>query len=145
MKLKIPSSTEELFTVREFIAEAARSFGFEDESIGKIALAVDEACTNIIKHAYSYERDKEIEITVNPNNDKFEIVIVDYGKSFNPKLIKIPDMSEYRTKYRKGGLGMYLMYSLMDKIEYKKLDHRNEVHLIKYLSRKDFISNNLKK
>jgi serine/threonine-protein kinase RsbW len=132
--LKIQSQTEKLNLVREFISDAARKFGFDDESVNKIALAVDEACTNIIKHAYEFAPNREIELTVTTNDGKFEIVITDRGKSFDPQTIKVPDMHEYLTHYRKGGLGMHLMRSLMDKIEYKTYPaKKNEVRLIKYL------------
>jgi len=143
MKLKINSSTERLHKVREFVSDAARKFGFEDESISKIALAVDEACTNIIKHAYGYSPDQEIEITIRTKNSEFEIVISDNGKSFDPSTVKLPDLRDYRTKYRKGGLGMYLIYSLMDEVNYNRSrDNRNEVHLVKHLRYKLTGNNN---
>ncbi len=134
LHLKIPSQTEKLFTVRTFIAEAAIMFGFDEESLNKISIAVDEACTNIIKHSYNYAPDKEIEVIVEMYNDKFEVVIIHNGKSFDADLIKSPDMKEYLSQYRHGGLGMHLMRSLMDKVEYKNLsDKRSEVRLIKVL------------
>jgi serine/threonine-protein kinase RsbW len=54
--LTIESRTERLIEVRDFVSTAAREFGFTDEEVSKIALAIDEACTNIIKHAYSISR-----------------------------------------------------------------------------------------
>ena len=137
LHLKIPSQTDKLFAVRTFVADAAQTFGFDEESMNKISIAVDEACTNIIKHSYEFDRNKEIEITVIMNGTRFEIVIAHKGKSFNPEAIKSPDMKEYLSHFRKGGLGMHLMRSLMDEVEYKVLqDSRNEVHLIKFLPKK---------
>src|SRR5690242_3750721 len=137
LHLKIPSQTDKLFAVRTFVADAAQTFGFDEEAMNKISIAVDEACTNIIKHSYEFDRTKEIEITVIMNGTRFEIVIAHKGKSFNPEAIKAPDMKEYLSHFRKGGLGMHLMRSLMDEVEYKVLqDSRNEVHLIKFLPKK---------
>ncbi|HEV8538848.1 MAG TPA: ATP-binding protein, partial [Bacteroidota bacterium] len=62
--LIIPSRTEKLLTVRNFVAEAAHAFGFDEESMNKISIAVDEACTNIIKHAYDFASNRQIEITI---------------------------------------------------------------------------------
>lgn len=132
--LTIESRTEKLSIVREFISKAAREFGFDEESIGKIALAVDEACTNIIKHAYHFATDKPISIRVNQNNGTFEVIIRDEGHPFNPDDIHLPDMKEYLKSYKRGGLGVYLMKSLMDKVEYKPSPNGNEVRLVKYLS-----------
>jgi serine/threonine-protein kinase RsbW len=131
----IPSKTESLHEVREFISEAAQRHGFSDEETSKIVLAVDEACTNIIKHAYQGNPDKEIQITVHAGNGVFEVLIEDEGRSFDSLAIKPPDLKQHLTQYRRGGLGVYLMKTLMDEVEYtlgpgKK---KNIVRLTKYL------------
>lgn len=134
MELKIQSQTEKLIFVREFVSEAARKFGFDDEAVSKIALAVDEACTNVIKHSYDYAPNKEIEIMIRTKDTTFEVVIIHQGKSFDPAAVKPPDMKEYLSHYRRGGLGMHLMRSLMDGVEYRtSKDRKSEVHLVKRL------------
>ncbi|MDL1894499.1 ATP-binding protein [Sphingobacteriales bacterium CHB3] len=134
--LKIESKTEQLITVRNFVSQAAYASGFNDEDVSKIALAVDEACTNVIKHAYQYDAKKKITITVGDSNGNFEVSIVDSGKQFDPKRIKQPDMKEYLSSYRRGGLGVYLMKSLTDTVEYDiEPGKRNQVRLIKQLPR----------
>ncbi|MDI6779376.1 MAG: ATP-binding protein [Bacteroidota bacterium] len=133
LKLKICSKTESLVEVRNFVSEAALNFGFDEETANKIVLAVDEACTNIIKHAYKYVPDKIIEIEVRPNSEKFEVKLTDYGISFDPRVVKTPNIKSSIMKYRKGGLGMYLMKSLVDKVEYNmNQNRRNTVRIIKY-------------
>ena len=134
--ISIESKTERLISVREFVSDAAREFGFDDEEVSKIALAVDEACTNIIKHAYKFDPTKKITVTVKPGTRALEIAITDNGKQFNPADLQAPDMKEYLSHYRRGGLGVYLMKSLMDKVEYDITPGiKNEVRLIKYLHR----------
>ena len=135
--LTIKSRTEKLALVREFVSDFARRFGFDDESVNKIALAVDEACTNIIKHSYKFASDKDITINIVTGEKAFEVMISDQGISFDPDAVKLPNMKEYLTEYRRGGLGMYLMRSLMDRVEYTAYPGpRNEVRLIKYLPAK---------
>jgi len=131
--LRIPSQTEKLVLAREFVANAARVFGFAEDDVNNIALAVDEACTNIIKHAYHYATDKEIDIIISMKRPEFEIVIQDAGNHFDPTRVPVPDMKEYISHYKRGGLGMYLMKKLMDKVEYTKQPRKNTVRLIKYL------------
>jgi serine/threonine-protein kinase RsbW len=132
--IRIESRTERLIAVREFISEAARSFGFADEEVSKIALAVDEACTNVIKHAYKFDPTKTLTIKVKPHEKEFEVVISDHGNHFDPDAIKLPNMKEYLTHFRHGGLGVYLMKSLMDRVEYNiQPGKKNEVRLVKYL------------
>jgi serine/threonine-protein kinase RsbW len=134
--IHIESRTERLSAVREFVSGAARSFGFSDEEVGKIALAVDEACTNIIKHAYKFDPNKDIAVTVKAGNGSFEVRISDKGVMFDPEAIRPPDMREYLSHYRRGGLGIHLMRSLMDVVEYNNAPGKNnEVRLVKYLHR----------
>jgi len=134
--LEIESRTERLIAVREFVSSAAREFGFGDEEISKIALAVDEACTNIIKHAYKYDPGKSITVTVRGRHASFEVCVSDTGRGFNPNGVPSPDMKEYLAHYRRGGLGMYLMRSLMDNVEYNiQPGMQNEVRLTKILHR----------
>jgi serine/threonine-protein kinase RsbW len=134
--IHIESRTDRLIAVREFVSEAARSFGFNDEDISKIALAVDEACTNIIKHAYKFDPSRDIAVSIRGSNQSFQVIIQDSGLQFNPANVQTPDMREYMKHYRRGGLGMHLMKSLMDKVEYQIQPGKvNEVRLTKYLSR----------
>lgn len=120
--------------VRDFIADAAKNFGFDEENINKIIMAVDEACTNIIKHAYESKPGLPIDITVDAEDKKFSVIIKDKGKHFSPEKVTPPDMKEYLHKYKVGGLGIYLMKTLMDEIKYNiQPGVQNEVKLVKYL------------
>jgi serine/threonine-protein kinase RsbW len=138
---KVLSRTDHLLEVREFVSDAARQFGFHEEDVANIVLAVDEACTNIIKHSYQYAPDKEIEIAITRNNGTFEVKIKDHGKSFNPGSLRAPDLKRNLSEHRRGGLGVYLMRKLMDKVEYSfEPGETNEVSLVKYLPKKSLPS-----
>ena len=132
--IEVESRTERLIEVRDFVSARARAFGFGDEDISKIALAVDEACTNVIKHAYRFDPTKIIRVSCSGRNGEFAIIIKDDGVRFDPTQVQPPDMKEYLSHYRRGGLGMYLMKSLMDRVEYAIAEGKaNEVRLIKNL------------
>ncbi len=132
---RILSRTDNLLEVREFVGSAARTFGFSEEDVANIVLAVDEACTNIIKHAYEYAKDKEIEISLFLSNRSLEVRIYDNGRSFDPSTLRPPELKEHMGHQRRGGLGVYLMKRLMDKVEYHfNPGKRNEVCLTKYRS-----------
>jgi serine/threonine-protein kinase RsbW len=134
--LQVESRTEQLVSVRDFIADAARAFGFSDEEVGKITLAADEACTNVIKHAYKYDPTKLIHVVIESDDGRFDVIIRDSGVHFDPRNLAPPDMKEYLSHFRRGGLGVHLMKTLMDKVEYTgNPEHVNEVRLTKYLSR----------
>ena len=73
---------------------------------------------------------------------KFSIVITDKGEGFNFQEIDIPQMEEYLAELRVGGLGIYLMKTLMDEVDYKKTNSKNQVRMVKYLFGKDKKSKN---
>lgn len=134
-ELVVKSSTDNLAAVRRFVENSARESGFSDEVANKISLAVDEACTNVIKHAYKYSPDNNISILTKLENSKFIISITDSGHNFNPQLVPEPDLKKYIKQHKVGGLGMYLMKKLMDEVKYNTLSgNQNQVVLIKYLT-----------
>ncbi len=138
--LEIESRTDNLERARLFVAGIARRFRFNEEDVAKIELAVDEACTNIMKHAYKFNPARSIKILVTLENSQSEkqrlvVNIRDTGMSFNPKEYHGPDMNEYFKKYRVGGLRIMIMKKLMDEVRYNIQPGKpNEVTLVKYLS-----------
>jgi serine/threonine-protein kinase RsbW len=134
-KLEIKSRTENLAEIREFIYSGAIEAGFTKEAIDNIILAVDEACTNIIKHAYKYIPDGKIILSLKTDKKTFTIDIIDYGNSFEPGLIPNPDLQKYFDEKRVGGLGMYLMKALMDDVRYTSVPGKfNQVSLSKNIN-----------
>lgn len=134
-KLVIKSRTENLSEIRDFISSAAYIAGFTKETTDNIILAVDEACTNIIKHAYQYFPAGEIILILKTDKNTFTIEITDHGKSFEPGLIPNPDLKKYLDQRRVGGLGMYLMKTLMDEVKYKTVPGKsNTVFLSKHIN-----------
>lgn len=133
-KLTVKSKTENLSEIREFVSNAAKDFGFNQSAIENIILAVDEACTNIIKHAYKYNAEGEIKITIKFKGEKFSIEIRDYGNTFDANTIPPPDLKKYYEQHRVGGLGMFLMKKLMDEVQYDSVPGKyNKVCLSKKL------------
>ncbi len=132
-QLKLPSRTENLEIIREFVARIAQKAGFDDEDVAKIELAVDEACTNVVKHAYEGGSDKPIDVVVKLDYSKLTVIVTDQGKGFNPESVEVPDIKEYLAELRVGGLGIYLIRTLMDEVKYDiRPGVRNQVKMVKY-------------
>jgi len=138
-KLRIPSQTDNLELIRGFIGKVAEKVGFNEDEVGKIELACDEACTNVIKHAYAEkDTDKALDIVIKIDYQKFTVIVTDHGKGFDPKSIKMPDLNEYLAELKVGGLGIYLMRTLMDKVDYNiQPGVRNQVKMVKYFINKE--------
>ncbi len=134
-RLRFPSRTDNLEVVRDFVHRLALRAGFVEEGADQISLAVDEACTNVIKHAHQYNSRRMIDLAVNYDNKRFEIIITDKGRGFDVKSLKKPDLSKYIHEAKMGGLGIHLMKTLMDEVNYTfNPGIKNQVSLIKYIN-----------
>src|SRR5512137_667579 len=103
-KLRVPAEEGQLSKVRDFIATCCDEAGFSTRETNNTKLAVDEACTNVIKHAYKDTvGDIEIQVTVRPGD--VSVVIRDTGLRFDFAGVKDPDLDQYVETGRKGGLG----------------------------------------
>src|SRR3989339_1556417 len=91
----------ELHKIRNFVYSKAQVFGFDDNDASKIALAVDEACTNLIKHSFNLDKTKEFCVSVEPSSFNFTVKIHDKGQPFNPMEVDKLDMNEYFKNYKK--------------------------------------------
>lgn len=130
-KKTINATTENLADVRKFVSQYVKEQGFSSDKVADITLAVDEACTNIIKHAYGYDSSKKLQIHLEFDNEEVAIYIEDYGKSFDPERYKKPSLHEQVKQKKRGGMGIHLMKSLMDKIHYEKKGQKNVLCLCK--------------
>jgi len=129
--LSVPASTAYLSAVRDFVGTYASDFGFKDSDIDAIRLAVDEACTNVIKHAYDYDDTRHVMVYVGMNNSQFWVSIVDQGKAFDYEMYTEPDIKERIKLKKRGGVGVYLIRQLMDEVIYSHADGQNEIRMIK--------------
>ena len=128
----VPSSTRYLGEVRQFVESYARQAHLQDDVIEQFKIAVDEACTNVIKHAYRGEDNKQIDLAIIIDDDRFTVRIRDEGRSFRPQMYSEPDIFKYAESRRAGGFGVHIMRRLMDEVEYQTRGNVNEVRLTKY-------------
>jgi len=133
-EIVISSSTDNLSLVRSFIEYHGRELELGNKEIAHISLAVDEACTNIIKHAYNYSKNGKIKINIDKKKDKLSVKLTDKGSHFDPSIIPDPNIEESQKMKKGGGLGMFLMKKIMDEVEYRAKGKGNELILIKYLA-----------
>ncbi len=125
------ASTEHLAEVRNFVGGHAKNFGFTKQQVSDIRLAVDEAFTNIIKHAYENNDEQKVEIVLGCENDQFWISLFDTGRSFSIANYKKPDVKKKVKHKKRGGVGVYLIKKLMDNVEYLHQGSRNEIRMTK--------------
>jgi len=128
-ELRIPSDPRLLAVVRRTVSEFAAAFGFKEEQCRAITLAVDEALSNIIRHAYKNRYDQEIEMRLSANRECLEVTFVDRGEPVD--LSKC--CAQPLDKVALGGRGTHLIRQIMDEVCYERVSEGNRLRLKKYL------------
>lgn len=130
--LQVPSSTRNLALIRDFINRVAEQTSLGERDRNSLELAVDEACTNVIEHAYGHDVQKEVTVRAWYDQDEVRIAVIDNGAGFDPQQIPQEEVAELIRKGRTGGLGMRLIRSLVDEVRYViEPGTRNELHMVK--------------
>ncbi|MFP5212042.1 MAG: ATP-binding protein [Acidobacteriota bacterium] len=135
--LDIPSDPACLFLVRGFVERLAGRMEFAREEVERMVLAVDEACTNVIRHAYKSRSGERLELRFEVTAERLEITIRDFGIPVDPKSFETRDLEEVRP----GGLGLHFMKIAMDIVSYETPPEGGTLlRMIKYRNRKEAIA-----
>lgn len=135
--LQVPSSTENLSMIREFVSSIGAQAGLDAKEVGKLELAVDEACANVMEHAYGKDLTKVVSVRAIFDEDRVQIEVIDTGTGFDPGTIEQKDLDRLVSARQSGGLGMRLMKSLMDEVHYEMIPgQKNELRMVKRLKKK---------
>ena len=133
--ITFPGRFESLAEISEFVTDAARTAGLDACDVDAVQLAVDEACSNIVEHAYGGEGHGDIECTCRVNDDGLTIILRDQGHPFDPSLVPEPNTtcpSLDDETCTGGGLGLYFMRQLMDQVDFEfEPDSGNVVTMVK--------------
>ena len=139
IELKVPAKAQYISVIRLTVSGLATRIGFNFDEIEDLKIATGEAVTNVVHHAYSENDEGEIIIGCGIYEDKIEIMVADYGNSFSFDEIKTKigpysGNEENIASLREGGLGLYLMETLMDEV---KLNNEGgvAVFMTKYVTR----------
>ncbi|MCG3153585.1 MAG: Serine-protein kinase RsbW [bacterium] len=131
-ELKVPAHIDYLADLRDFISRIGKKYGFSEKVIKNFKVAIDEAATNVIRHAYrEVEGGGFILIRALIKKNSLTICLIDQGKYFDPKHVQAPDLQRYVQIGKRGGLGIFMMRKLMDEVDYRKTEEGNELRLTK--------------
>lgn len=111
-----PGRFASLRSISTFVREAAQKTGFDDRAMYAVETAVDEACSNIIEHAYGAEDLGEIECECYVKPDRLIIVLRDHGKAFDASKVALPNLETSIEDRQDHGLGIFFMRQMMDEV-----------------------------
>jgi serine/threonine-protein kinase RsbW len=130
--LTFPGRYDSLNKIASFVRQAAQEAHLNDFAAYEVETAIDEACSNIIEHAYGGEDLGTIECSYLVSKDHLTIVLRDHGKPFDPSKIPTPDLKRSLGSRKTHGLGLYIMRQWMDRVEFDTTKETNILTMIKY-------------
>lgn len=140
LKLELQSNPELLCAVRGAVERLTEKMGFPEPECRSVIRAVDEAMTNIIRHAYGNQPDQPIELTCfrakraegGNSVEGLEIILKDQGAQVDPEDMHGRPLDDVKP----GGLGLHYIRQSMDVMEFTRADGTNQLRLVKYLQPK---------
>ncbi len=116
IRLSVPSDAAVMTVVRALVEKMASLAGFDEKQRCRIVLAIDEACTNIIRHQYEGQPDGRIDIETHLGEDdgRLSLVLRDYGPVRDPEQFRGRELDDVRP----GGLGIHIIREVMDCVDY---------------------------
>ena len=125
---------ENLAKIGEYIEEITAKTGLDEKQRYAVRLAVDEAASNIIEHAYRDIKDGIIEMTIEHSPQKLVIIVHDEGKPFDPSAVEKFDLELSLEDMTGRGAGLHLIENLMDEVEFNSNGEKgNTLKMVKML------------
>ena len=132
-KRNFSAQVDNLAEISAFVQPFCKEICLDSSSCYHVEIAVDEACSNIIEHAYSGSGEGEIEICCQVNPGDLTITLTDHGKPFTPGDFPEPDVHAPLEERDSHGLGLFFIRNMMDKVVYTRgADHSNILTLVKF-------------
>ena len=128
-----PAKVSSLAEIGSYVTQIAERAGLDARAVYAVQMAVDEACSNIIEHAYKDQEDGTIECTWEVTSKGLAVTLCDQGAHFDPLCVGEPDVCTPLAERSLGGLGIYFIRKLMDEVQYEYVPQRgNVLTVIKY-------------
>jgi serine/threonine-protein kinase RsbW len=137
-KYNIGCSLDNLLGARDFIRKSLTKHVSSEVTLNEIVLAIDEMCSNLMIHAHHCDPDHLLELTIKTESKGIIVFeIMDDGTVFDINTFDEPTLDNLISVKRKGGLGIRLVKTIMDNIEYFTKDGRNVCRLTKLVNAKN--------
>ena len=116
--LRFLSDPKKLRMVREKVQEITEEIGCSKKLISDLVIAINEACMNIMQHAYKGDKSGEILLEIQKERGDLQVVLTDFADPVDPKKIRPRDLEDVKP----GGLGTFFIQEIMDDCTYGNLD-----------------------
>jgi serine/threonine-protein kinase RsbW len=127
-QISAPATLEHLRRLVDTAADCARKQNLPTARVGDVELAVDEAVANVCRHAYGNDPG-EVALSCAADEREFVVEITDRGRPFDLLSVPPPDLTQDVMEREPGGLGVFLIRKVMDRVEYRRENERNVLTL----------------
>lgn len=132
--ITIENDIEQIQDVLEQLEEFGKIHKISPKTIYQLNLSVDEILTNIISYAFENDDENDIDVSFNCEGKQIIIKVSDEGGAFNPLDFETQDLDTNLEDREVGGLGIYLVKSMMDDLQYQREKNKNIVTMTKSIS-----------
>ncbi|WP_346355615.1 ATP-binding protein [Azotosporobacter soli] len=115
---------ETVYEIIDFVKESMRDVGLSERKTMQLELVTEELVVNVSHYAYPGSSGT-IQVDIAKEPDHVELIFSDEGQPFDPTAAKPPDLEGALEERDIGGLGIYLVHQLVDKVEYRRAENRN--------------------
>src|ERR1700751_2517149 len=119
-RLTLPASAGAISTFSEFVRDGAIAAGVAEDELGKLDLVLEEILINVARYAYTPETGAVEVAYAQAGPSKLLVEIADFGRIFNPLAADPPDLSRGLADRQIGGLGVFLVSSKVDFLDYRR-------------------------
>ena len=129
--LTIRNDISQIQLLSDFIGGIAKETKMDQAHAMSLNLALEEAVSNIILYAYPEGTEGQVDIKAVIHEDRLDFTLTDSGVPFDPTVASMPDLTLDASERPVGGLGIYLVRSIMDSVSYERVDGKNVLSMIK--------------
>jgi anti-sigma regulatory factor (Ser/Thr protein kinase) len=130
---RVGNDPSELSPALDWLEAALQGASVGGPIVGDLRLAAEEALSNVVQYAHADAGRHWIEFTVEVGNGEIRLVLRDDGRPFNPLEAPAPDLDAPIEERPRGGLGIHLLKSLVDRIDYERENDVNVLCMVKRL------------
>ncbi|RGN31407.1 ATP-binding protein [Bacteroides oleiciplenus] len=132
-EIRITNELDEITVLADFVEELCSNLSLPAEITMHINLALEEAVSNVIMYAYPQEEHHEIRLKASLTDNQLIFLLTDKGFLFDPTNASYADITIPIEERSIGGLGIFLIRSIMNEVSYQRLDGENRLTMKKNL------------
>ena len=125
ISVRLPVDLREIERLNKIVRQFGDLHEVPSRTLYAVNLALDEVVTNVVRHGFEDPSGQEILAEVTVKGEDLTTVVADPGRAFNPLDVPPPDLHAPLAERTLGGLGVHLVRSLMDSVEYRRDNGKN--------------------